>query len=794
MFATACNGVYQPATTDYFYFMTLAVNRADNQTKALKITIHGMVQGVGFRPFVYRLAHRLGLAGTVTNNGDGVHIFICGSPEALNSFVAALKAEAPPVARIARIEVQETLPLATGKGFHILPSGQGTRPSTQIAPDIALCDDCLAEISAAGNRRFRYPFTNCTNCGPRFSIVERIPYDRPHTSMRAFPLCAECSREYHDPMDRRFHAQPNACPVCGPRLSWHDGAGQPIEGDCLALAACALTEGKVVAIKGLGGFHLAVDGGSATAVATLRARKRRPSKPLAIMVKDLATAARFCHISAEEEALLSSPEHPIVLLDRKISSEIVEAVAPGLGVLGLMLPYTPLHHLLLGHPQAPLALVMTSGNMSDEPICTGNAEALQRLRGLADCFLLHDRAIVTRVDDSVARVMAGTTRLLRRARGYAPIPILLPQPTDDILACGAEMKNNFCIIRNQEAYLSQHIGDLTGAECFDFYRESIDHLQTVLEVTPAQAACDRHPDYLSTRYAHGLGLPCHEVQHHHAHTGAVLAEHGLTGPVLSVVLDGTGYGSDGTVFGGEIYRADRHTFTRLGRLSHLLLPGGDRAAQEPWRMALALLYQGLGIAALIEANQPPALLTIAPELKIFLGQMLTKKLNSPRTSSCGRLFDAVSALLGLCMYSEYEGQAAMLLEHQATLADTPDPSVAYPVALREEGEMLIIETAPLAALILHDLAAQVPIPVIARRFHCWLAESLCTVLEDLRQRTQLAEVVLTGGCMQNKLLFETLIDQLQQHQFTVFAGELVPMNDGGISLGQAYIGGAPPCA
>lgn len=559
------------------------------------------------------------------------------------------------------------------------------------------------------------------------------------------------------------------------------------------MAARALADGQVVAIKGLGGFHLAVDAGSAAAVAMLRKRKHRPSKPLAIMVKDLETAARFCHIAAEEATLLTAPEHPIVLLDRLTTAELADDVAPGLGILGLMLPYTPLHHLLLGDPQAPLALVMTSGNRSDEPICTGNDEALRRLYGLADFFLLHDREIVTRVDDSVARIMAGTTRLLRRARGYSPVPILLRQPTSDILACGAEMKNSFCIVRNQEAYISQHIGELTNGENYSFYRESIEHLQTVLEVTPKQTTCDLHPDYLSTRYAHNLEIPCHEVQHHHAHTGAVMAEQGVEGPVLSVVLDGSGYGTDGTIFGGEIYRAERNGFQRLGRLSHLLLPGGDRAAQEPWRMALALLYQGLGAAAFTEAIQPPALLVIPPENKQILEAMIQKRLNCPQTTSCGRLFDAVSAMLGLCLYSNHEGQAAMLLEHQATLADLQDKSALYPVTLGEESGLMIIDSTPLAALILRDLDHQVPVPVIARRFHCWLAASLVFLLEYLRQRTQMADVVLTGGCMQNKLLFETLVDKLQQRRFNVFAGELVPMNDGGISLGQAFIGGAPPC-
>jgi hydrogenase maturation protein HypF len=401
------------------------------------------------------------------------------------------------------------------------------------------------------------------------------------------------------------------------------------------------------------------------------------------MVKDLETAARFCRFDDQEARLLASPEHPIVLLERHEDTGLAGGIAPGLGIIGLMLPYTPLHHLLLNRAEAPRALVMTSGNRRDEPICTGNEEALRRLHGLADFFLLHNRDIVTRVDDSVARIMDGATRLLRRARGYSPVPFLLRRPTEDILACGAEMKNSFCIVRNGEAYLSQHIGELTGAETYDFYRESIDHLQTVLEAAPEQAACDQHPDYLSSRYAHGRTASCREIQHHHAHIGAVMAEQGLDGPVLGVVLDGAGYGGDGTVFGGEIYQADRSGFVRLARLSHLPLPGGDRAAEQPWRMALALLYRGMGPDALVEALQPPGLLSIAPDKKHLIGQMMAKGLNCPETSSCGRLFDAVSALLGLCLVSDYEGQAAMLLEHQAALAADGEEVSAYPLAFAE---------------------------------------------------------------------------------------------------------------
>jgi hydrogenase maturation protein HypF len=778
--------------------MPLALHPAPILTSALRISVHGIVQGVGFRPFVYRLAHRLGLAGTVTNNGVGVSVHISGPPSLLDQFVCALREQAPPPARISRLEVQPAEVLPLDAPFCILPSQRSDRPSTQIAPDMALCSDCLADILDPSNRRFGYPFTNCTNCGPRFSIVERVPYDRPNTSMRVFPMCEACSREYRDPLDRRFHAQPNACPVCGPQLSWHDHEGRLIAGNGLTLAARALGEGGVVAIKGLGGFHLAVDGCSEAAVALLRTRKNRPGKPLAVMVRNLKTVNRFCWCSPEEAALLSAPEHPIVLLKQRQGSGLAAGIAPGLGVIGVMLPYTPLHHLLLRQPETPAALVMTSGNRSDEPICTGNEEALRRLRGLADWFLLHNREIVTRVDDSVARIMDNKVRLLRRARGYSPVPVLLREPAADILACGGEMKNSFCLVRNNEAYLSQHIGELTNTENFDFYRESVDHLHAVLEARPERVACDLHPDYLSSRYAHGLPLPCREVQHHHAHIGAVLAEQGIAETVLGVVLDGAGYDEAGAVLGGEIYRADRSGYTRVARLSHLPLPGGDRAATEPWRMALALLHQGLGADGLAEKRHPAGLLTIAPEKKQLLGQMMAKGLNCPPTSSCGRLFDAVSGLLGLCLVSEYEGQAAMLLEHQASLAASATNAAsiqAYPSTLRQEHDqwhdLWLIDSAPLAALILSDLVASLPIPVIALRFHLWLVESLCAALEQARQQTGITAVVLAGGCMQNTLLFTTLSERLRGRQFTVHAGELVPMNDGGLALGQAYIGGFP---
>lgn len=771
--------------------MILALPAAPIAPFALRVNVRGVVQGVGFRPFVYRLAHELGLAGSVINDGDGVEILLAGPELVVHSFVERLRGEAPPAARIVQLDVHPSEDLPENDSFVILPSRCGKPSSTPIAPDMAICADCLTEIIDPLDRRYRYPFTNCTNCGPRFSIVARIPYDRPNTSMRIFPMCEACSREYHDPLDRRFHAQPNACPVCGPQLSLHDGVGMLLDGDSLNHCTRALADGQVVAIKGLGGFHLAVDGTNEAAVQRLRARKHRPAKPLAIMVRDLETARRFCRVSAAEAELLQSPEHPIVLVERISGSPIADSVAPDLEVIGLMLPYTPLHHLLLRESGVPEVLVMTSGNRGGEPICTGNDEALRRLRGLADFFLLHNRDILTRVDDSVARIMDGKVRLLRRGRGYSPVPILLDQPTADILACGGEMKNTCCIVRGQEAYLSQHIGELVNTETFAFYQESINHLQAVLERVPEQVACDLHPDYLSTRYAQARSHPCVSVQHHHAHIGAVLAEQQLQGPVLGVVLDGTGFGPDGSIFGGEIYRADRRQFTRLGHLATLALPGGDRAVLEPWRMAFSLLYTLLGAQAFQLHHQPQALHGIEQSRQQLLGQMLTKKVNCPLTSSCGRLFDGVSALMGLCLVSQFEGQAAMLLEQQAGLADDDAAKGRYPVAMEWIDDQVIITSTAMVAGLLTDLVQGIPVPVMARSFHLWLVEALVQSLLQLRTTTGLDQVVLAGGCMQNKFLFERLCQDLRGNGFSVHAGELVPMNDGGLALGQAYIGGVP---
>ncbi len=773
------------------------------------IRVQGIVQGVGFRPFVFRLAQELGLQGTVANDARGVFIRLCGKSEIVAEFVRRLRSSAPVAARISGIELQPLDSCTLAPGFHILASTDGEPATAAISPDLAACPDCVAEIFDPANRRYRYPFTNCTNCGPRFTITARIPYDRPNTSMRIFPMCAECSREYGDPFDRRFHAQPNACPVCGPQLSWHAADGCKLEADPLSAAAHALQGGAVVAIKGLGGFHLAVDAASNSAVLRLRERKNRPAKPLAIMVADIAAARRFCRVSDMEAGLLESAAHPIVLLEAREASELAPALAPGLGIIGLMLAYTPLHHLLLAEEAAPKALVMTSGNAGGSPICTGNDEALQRLRGLADFFLLHNRDILTRVDDSVLRVMAGLPRLIRRARGFAPAPLQLAKPCPDTLACGAAMKNTFCIVRNSEACLSQHIGELSNTGTYDFYLESIVHLQEVLECEPKRLVCDLHPDYLSSRYARrqivqtgqadksGQPIQLVQVQHHHAHALAVMAEHGLDEPALALILDGAGYGGDGTIFGGEIYQVTRADYQRLAHLASLPLPGGDQAVLEPWRLGLALLWQSVEEVeeyAMALAALPDSLAQVSPKKRAFITALLHKGLNCPPSSSAGRLFDAVSALLGLCLFSTYEGQAAMLLEAQASLARPGENSVVLPLCIEKEGGIRCIATRPMAQSLFKHLAAGHSTAALAWAFHHWLADSCRAVIAQLGEERALNKVVLAGGCMQNRILFEMLKNGLAADGFKVFSGSLIPMNDGGIALGQAYYrGDEQPC-
>ncbi len=769
-----------------------------HKAKGVELLIRGIVQGVGFRPFVYTLATRLNISGTVSNSSAGVVIRAVGPKERITSFRDLLQREAPPLARIFSIVERPLTADIPEDGFTILASIAGQGTSTGIPPDIALCADCLQELLNPGDRRAGYPFINCTNCGPRFTIVETIPYDRPRTSMKVFPMCAACAAEYGDPTDRRFHAQPNACPVCGPHLSWHDRLGRKIAcADPVTEAITALAGNAVLAIRGLGGFHLAASGLSGSAVQLLRDRKGRRAKPLAIMVADMDSARRFAEISAIEEEALLSPERPIVLLRKKAGSGLADGLAPGVGDIGVMLPYTPLHHLLFQSPGCPAALVMTSGNVSGAPICTGNEEAIRRLGAIADFFLLHNREIVTRIDDSVVRIAQDLPRLFRRARGYVPAPLLLAQSLPAVIGCGGGLKSTFCLGRDRLAYPSQHIGDLFNLESFEFYTESVEHLKKVFEIEPVAAACDLHPDYMSSHYAASLGLPLYRVQHHHAHAAAVMAEHGLSGPVLAVVLDGTGYGPDGTLWGGEILAADLMKYKRVGHFEQFSLPGGDAAAMEPWRMGCSALFHTLGPEALLGPKAPSFLAAVAPEKKEIVSQMLKTGFNSPLTSSCGRLFDAAAAILGLRLTASYEGQAAMELEALAGMAAgsdwkgkleaslSPGPAPAF----LEENGMLKITTSHLISTLYDDIRRGRTKAAIALRFHFGLIGSILTTVRQVSAQIGIREIVLTGGCLQNRLLLEGLFHVLIQQKFPVFTGRNIPVNDGGVSVGQAIIGG-----
>jgi hydrogenase maturation protein HypF len=764
--------------------------------KGVEILIRGTVQGVGFRPFVYTLASRFGISGSVINTGDGVLIRAVGEDDNLSTFREALENEAPPLARITSIS-QGILTGEVEKGsFRILASIAGDSAKTVIPPDIALCADCLRELLDPHDHRYQYPFINCTNCGPRFTIVETIPYDRPKTSMKVFPMCPACMAEYRDPSNRRFHAQPNACPTCGPQLSLHDQKGLPIAAaHPIEEAARIVKESKVLALRGLGGFHLSVNGHSHEAVALLRTRKKRPDKPLAVMMPDIATVGKYCRVSAAEENLLLSPEHPIVLLGKLTGIPLADNLAPGLDELGVMLPYTPLHHLLFQEQDCPDTLVMTSGNAGGAPICTANDDALQRLAHLADFFLLHNREIVTRIDDSVTRIAAGRLQIFRRARGYVPAPLEIPWLLPATIGCGGGLKSTFSLARETSVFTSQHIGDLFNLESLDFYTESVDHLRRVFQIEPEIAACDLHPDYLSSRYAVELGLPLYRIQHHHAHAVAVMAEHRLSEPVLAIILDGTGYGPDGTIWGGEILLVELTGYQRLAHLAQLHLPGGDAAAHEPWRMAISALYSLAGADGL--AQIPPALQAIPQGRREVIGTMLAQNFNSPLTSSCGRLFDAVASLLGIRQTISYEGQAAIELESLAKGIATSTWYTELPAAidprisalLCEKGEKLEICSTEFVKVVLDALARGDSIPSVALQFHYLLISSITELVRRLSTQTGIDQVVLSGGCMQNSLLLEGLFRSLKANNLQVYTGENIPINDGGISLGQTIIGG-----
>ncbi len=740
----------------------------------------------------------MGISGTVTNTADGVVIEAYAPRERLDLFLAAIKDEAPPLARITSMESRPLDSPQAAEGFFILPSVAGNAANTAIPPDIAICADCLRELLDPADDRHHYPFINCTNCGPRFTIVERIPYDRPKTSMKVFPMCARCAGEYHNPGNRRFHAQPNACPACGPNVTLHDRDGEhlPVP-DPIAAAAKLLSEGRVLAMRGLGGFHLVVDGTSEEAVALLRARKGRPDKPLAIMVRDLEAVRDICRLNETEQKILTSPERPIVLLTRKEKTDLAANLAPGIEEVGVMLPYTPLHHLLFQMADSPKFLVMTSGNISGSPICTANDDALARLAAIADFFLLHNREIVTRVDDSVVKTVEDITLVLRRARGFVPSPVAVDWTLPRILGCGAGLKSTFSLGRERSVFTSQHIGDLDSLPTYEFYLESIDHLKSVLQLEPEAVACDLHPDYLSSRFAADLGLALYKVQHHHAHAVAVMAEHGLSGPVLAVVLDGTGLGDDGTIWGGEILLSELTGFSRLGHLSHLLLPGGDAANTEPWRMGLSALYQAYGPDGITPENLPSSFAQLDQAKVAIVSSMMQTGFQCPPSSSCGRLFDAVASLLGLRQTISYEGQAAMELEAVAKRARTsswltqfsPKRHTESSPFLRETNGKWEISSPEFVKMVREGMASGESSPAIALRFHSLLISSITRLIEILAHQTGIRHVVLSGGCMQNGLLLEGLFHTLKQIRLQVYTGNLLPVNDGAVSFGQTIIGG-----
>jgi hydrogenase maturation protein HypF len=748
--------------------------------KRLQVT--GVVQGVGFRPFIYRLARRHHLAGWVCNTSLCVEIEIEGSPAAVATFIGELQLKAPALARIEAV-VSQAAPPQGGRGFTIRESRHLKATQALIPADVATCGDCLTDITDPLNRRYQYPFTNCTNCGPRFTIIREVPYDRPHTTMAAFDLCPQCRAEYEDPEDRRFHAEPTACPVCGPRV-WLEQEEKRLDEGAILAAARLLKDGKILAVKGLGGFHLAADSRHDAAVQSLRARKGRVAKPFALMVRDLAEAERLCHIGEAERARLISRERPVVLIRRRDQSGISRHVAPNHKYLGLMLPYTPLHFLLMEH--APAALVMTSGNLSEEPLVYGNDEARSKLKGLADAFLMHNRDIQVPCDDSVVRpVTGGAAIYLRRARGFVPDPIYLPLDSEPILGVGAEQKNTFCVAANGVALLSQHIGDLDSVETFDYYQRAITHFKALCRQDPMIVAHDLHPHYLSTRHAKGLtGVRLIGVQHHHAHIAACLAENRRTDKCIGIALDGTGYGPDGTVWGGELLVAALANFTRAGHLASVRLPGGEVAVKDPGRMAAAYLYALHGDDFLDQARRLG--IKFVPLDARILHRQLAEGLNSPLTTSAGRLFDALAGALNVCRTRTYEGQPAMELE----MAADENEDGFYPAAVAAQNDVLVLDTHAIFGAAVTDYLAGVATAAIAGRCHNSLVRLLADACDLVRERTGLNLAALSGGVMQNALLFTRLHQTLAERGFEVLTHTLAPPNDGAIALGQVAVAAA----
>jgi hydrogenase maturation protein HypF len=779
---------------------SLQTSMTDPSAEAVKrkhIVVRGVVQGVGFRPFVYKAATSLGLTGFVFNSSSGVTIEIEGRGSALDEFCQTLKNDPPQLAEIAEITASE-IAVQGGAGFSILASREEAGAFALVPPDIGTCDECWRDFGDPANRRYGYPFTNCTHCGPRYTIIRDIPYDRTTTTMSAFTMCADCQAEYDDPDDRRFHAQPNACSVCGPSLTLAESGAEVLPAkDSLTIirqTRALLRAGKIVAVKGLGGFLLACDATQDAAVAELRRRKRRPHKPFALMVRDLAAARKLCRLTADDEAALLHPRRPIVVLGGLPGGPLSSGLAPGDNTLGVMLPYTPLHYLLFSDsPEMEsewAALVMTSGNLSEEPIVVSNPEARVQLGGVADWFLLHNRDIFTRVDDSVTRTFEGRERVLRRSRGFVPQSIDLGMEMEEVIAFGGELKNTFCLTKGRYAILSQHIGDLENYETMRFFEETLDRMKHVFKVVPRAAAYDLHPGYMSTRMAIASGIERRiGVQHHHAHIASCMAENHLRGKVLGVALDGTGFGADGKIWGGEFLLADFAGFSRRAHLRNVLLPGGDAAVRQPWRMALSYLRDAFGaqIPGHLQRFQG-----IDEKQVALVDAMLARRIQTVETSSCGRLFDAVAALLGLAPEVSFEGQAAIALE-AATEPGIAKAGIAkagindrYDFEI-EEGEPMIVDFRPVIVGIGNDISAGRRVGEISSRFHNSLSTAIGEVCSRIAQSDAVRRVCLSGGSFQNLYLLGRTVVELRRRGLEVFLHAQVPANDGGLSLGQAVI-------
>lgn len=754
---------------------------------ARKIDITGIVQGVGFRPFIYQLAKKHKLKGRVANTASGVSIHAEGDPLYMNAFLADISASPPPLARITDISSRSVSP-ENFTDFAISPSEPGAVKSTLISPDISICPDCLAELFNPDDRRYRYPFINCTNCGPRYTIIDDIPYDRPNTSMKHFKMCAACQAEYDDPENRRFHAQPNACPVCGPQVRLLDNQRAEIPvSDPISETAGLLKKGCIVAVKGLGGYHLAADAANHESVLALRQRKHRAEKPFALMSRDLEAIRQYAQVADDEEKMLTSPQRPIVFLKKRTKHLISAAVSPENRYFGVMLPYTPLHYLLLAHDFT--ALVMTSGNLSEEPIAIANDEAFDRLCHIADYFLMHNRDIYLRSDDSIMRHTAGAARFIRRSRGYVPAPVFLNKSGPPVLACGAELKNTVCLTKADQAFLSQHIGDLENIKAFDFFKKTISHMKRILDIAPEIIAYDMHPGYLSTQYAleqsHATLIP---VQHHHAHIVSCMAEHRIEGQVIGLSFDGTGYGTDGRIWGGELLIAEPNSFQRPVHLAYVPMPGGEAAIKEPWRMAVSYLFDTFGEE--FENLDLPVFQSIPASKIRIIKDMIVKRINVPETSSLGRLFDSVAAILGLRYQVSFEGQAAMALEMMASeksnyLSETD--LYGYDLAT---GHSCYLSVRPIIKGIVRDLESGGSAAEISTKFHLSLMRMYADICCRIRSETGINRVVLSGGVFQNALLLEGLTQGLERKGFRVFTQHQVPSNDGGIALGQAVVAAA----